>query len=201
MNLVTDFHHKALNENIFNNSSFNKSKVASMWYQFSIFIPRFLAKLALATDSKIIFSRIISICNEEMGEGNIEKIHSDEFKSACENVGVKVDLDLKVEALEVLNSLKVNQLENSKILGIHLGLEVIANENINQLLEILGSENRIDSSEFFKTHISNEDEHIRKCSENYYLCKTDQEKADFMSGFYLSLKFWKIFWEEASIYE
>lgn len=89
-------------------------------------------------------------------------------------------------------------------MGICLGLEIIANENIQLLFDYrlkTDGSNFIEltQSEFFITHRVNEDEHILKSIENFKVfCKSKIDKEQFISGFNLAIEFWEKFWMKAS---
>jgi hypothetical protein len=152
--------------------------------------------MALKSNSREVFSRLISISNEEMGDGKVKLIHSDLFRSACASVGIVIDEDCEVLALDILHRSIEKKSTDSYLLGIHLGLEIIANENIKNLINAI--DENISQTPFFQIHLVNEDEHIQKCVNNFYeFCTTEYEKSDFMSGFELSVLFWKEFWKEA----
>jgi hypothetical protein len=171
-----------------------------MWYEFSKLIPKLLAKLALRTESEYAFSRLISISNEEMGNGNIKSVHSDLFREACLEYSIKTNESINIKSFEVFKDIQSNKFTDSYILGLHLGLEIIANENVEQLIKTLGqsNNNKIALTKFFTIHLVNEDEHIEKCVHNYKRCKTLDQKSEFMEGFNLSISFWIKYWNEAA---
>lgn len=198
MDLFNFFMAQARTDEIFDGKSYDPNLLASAWYDFSRFMPRFLVKLASLSRSEYVFSRLLSIANEEMGDGNDKLIHSEDFKYSCELNNILIDQSYQPNSLNVLRSTFKSEVGDPEILGIHLGLEIIANENINELLTGLGG-GRLRNSSFFKIHLINESEHIRKCIDNYDFCDSQSDKDKFMEGFSRGIEFWQSFWTEVSL--
>ena len=175
-------------------------RLASCWYTFSEFMPWYLSHQASVVSTNQLRFSFIQIAHEELGEGNRLMVHSDKFLEAVLNTGLDVDKDL---SLESINWLKLNLVpDDDHILGLSLGLEVIANENISTLLNLIGYtteiKNKLASSFFFATHFINEDQHILINSNNYLrFCENEKNKESFMDGYLTGLEFWEKFWMEA----
>ena len=200
MNSNYDFHEIALNHNVINAMAAvknNKLAMANMWFSFSSYMPFFLIQLSTKANSIQTVSKLISIANEELGDGDYILAHAYLFKQACLNENIQINQQFtSLKSLNILKDIIAKELNDSYILGIHLGLEIIANENITSLVNILGNTLSLQSSEFFRIHFVNEDDHIKKCVDNFNLCKSLESQNDFLSGFKQGLFFWDEFWKE-----
>ena len=89
---------------------------------------------------------------------------------------------------------------DARVLGILLGLEIDAEENISTIASALSHDEKsktiIDESPFFRIHRVAEVEHIRLDVSNFLrFCPTEQSKEDFMEGFDAAVQFWRFFWQ------
>lgn len=191
---------------IFNNTNLKSmsdcNRVAICWYNFSSFIPGFLTKISQVISQNDIKQRILQIVAEENGEG-LAFSHSELFKIAMTQSGLTVE-SVKIRSIckfeNAFNHLLHQETSEAFAVGVSFGLEIIAEENINYLLENTSYSDECfkahAESLFFKIHLVNEIEHIEKC----YLNVNAIEREDFDSlfaGITLSLNFWKEFWQEA----
>jgi hypothetical protein len=154
---------------------------------------------------------IIQITWEELGSGNPEMLHSKLFLAAA-SLSKNKEINWKKEILnsnldcKILLDQLYSDLENCKtsyqILGMTLGMEIPANENIDCLFNSVCydvSRETLENSSFFKIHRVNEDQHIAANIENFEIvCKTQKSKEEFIEGFTAAVTFWKFFWDEAS---
>ena len=178
-----------------------KLSVSSGWYCFSTFMPWFLCKQASYVSSNEIRCSIIKIAFEELGEGDVNKIHAKDFLNSISQVGISDVIPQKLQSIEWLK-------ENLKkddfyILGLGLGLEIIANENIEHLLICLSRDSdeyeKLKETSFFKLHCTNEDKHIELSKENFSrFCKDIDSKRSFLQGCDVGINFWKKFWKEVT---
>lgn len=188
------------NQNLSKNSSLSLANIAgSFWYRFSDYMPKFLATSGSQFKSNEERLCAIQIAFEELGEGNKDHIHAEAFKKTCEKAGIFIG-DLECQSINILDSFLESLPSDKKKLGIGLGLEIIANENIETLFNYLSydekSKNLLGKSYFFKTHFINEDEHIRENAQNFLFCISKEDKADFLIGFKEGIRFWQSFWDE-----
>jgi hypothetical protein len=152
---------------------------------------------------------IVQVAFEELGLRNVDQLHSKIFDDCLTMVGCTkedqeafhsnfnnvVPLNLLWDELQQTNS-------TEKILGIGLGLEIPALENIETLFNSLAHDSeckeKLQKSLFFRIHRINEEEHIRLNVANFLrFCPLEQQKSDFIEGFNLAINFWKIFWGNA----
>ncbi len=183
----------------------NANIVATLWNQFSEFMPKFLSSIASGyVDNEERFSAV-QIAWEELGEGNRNNIHAKIFRDAVEMLGIQTSLTgINCESLNILKNFLVASPSDKERLGIGLGLEIMANENISTLFKYncfnKDKKIKLAQSDFFKIHFKNEDEHIASNIKNFTFCKSDKDKLDFIRGFKVGVKFWTSFWDEALNY-
>lgn len=208
MKSFNEFLVESTRQNIFPNLATDiriTKNVAINWYNFSKFMPFFLITMSekiLSEDKKKHFRHIAF---EELGEGS-NKTHAELFRDSCTAIKIKCVSDNKPNSLEGLTKyINTPLVSESNMLGLGLGLEIIANENINFLFDnlILTDQNKkkiLEDTLFFKIHRENEDEHIRKNFSNFSrFCNTQEEIVDFHEGFHFGLNFWKGFWSECYV--
>lgn len=180
--------------------------VGTFWHHFSALAPQVMSMASAKVDNNLMRHYIVQIIFEELGTRNHRLIHPDLFLDAIESVGVTTQRRKELVGKH-LSKLGFNELcaimneakTNSEILGILLGLEIDANENIQSIYDALifstEAEEILDKTPFFKIHRIAEDEHIRLDVANFLrFCQTEEEKADFTQGFDKAVLFWKNYW-------
>lgn len=185
--------------------------VGDYWTQFSKFVPNFLIRSASMLSENKKRVHFVRIAYEELGEGKPNEIHSDLFEDVLTRVGIS-ELSLKEfdhqyfvpRSLEFLDASLSNAGSDSEIIGLGLGLEAPAYENIETIFSALQWSNQyyniVEESLFFRIHRVVEAEHIRLNIENFLkFCQTEEDKTNFLRGFFNSLEFWKMFWNDAAI--
>ncbi len=192
-------------------ASVTKAKVVGIfWHQFSEFMPWFLCRAASKVATNEVRHYVIQTAFEELGMRQSDKIHADMFwKSAliagitendratyCDHSSIKVALNFLKSEIEKYTT-------DAQILGILLGLEIPAKENIECIYKSLCYDENVkfmlDKSEFFRIHREIEIEHVRLTVSNFLrFCIHDQQKNDFNQGFHAGLDFWDFFWKSVS---
>lgn len=182
--------------------------IGTFWHHFSALAPQVMSIASAKVDNNLMRHYIVQIIFEELGTRNYRLIHSDLFLDAIESIGVTterrkelVNKYLAKLGLNDLTSIMNEAKSNSEILGILLGLEIDANENIQTIFDSLAYNEEIaqevKDTPFFTIHRIAEDEHIRLDVANFLrFCKTDQEKECFTYGFDKAVLFWKKYWGE-----
>lgn len=186
---------------------FHAEIVGTFWHHFSALAPQVMSIGAGKVDSNLMRHYIIKVIYEELGTKDYRNIHPDIFLDTLEKIGVKDETREKLVKqyisklgfsylLQVMNDAKTN----AEVLGILLGLEIDANENIQTIFDSLCFNDEIESllksTLFFRIHRVAEDEHIRLNVANFLrFCTTNKEKADFITGFDSAVKFWSIYWQ------
>lgn len=180
--------------------------VGTFWHHFSALGPQVMSLGAAKVDNNLIRHYIVQILFEELGTRNHRLIHPDLFLDTIESIGVR---DLRRNEIVANHLFKMNfdflistmneAKTNSEILGVLLGLEINANENIQTIFDALSYNNEIrriiQETPFFKIHRIAEDEHIRIDVANFLrFCQNEQQKSDFIAGFDKSVLFWKNYW-------
>jgi hypothetical protein len=180
--------------------------VGASWLSFSSWVPKLLILNALKVTSNLMRHYIIQIVFEELGSRKKEEIHSDLFAQTLREIGI-TNLDIwKVQdafGLDLFNELyskSENASSDAEVLGLNLGLEINAKENIETLFNSLAysedARSRVENSLFFKIHKIVETEHIRLTVSNFLrFCPTEGDKHDFMNGFDYSIAYWNEFWD------
>lgn len=181
--------------------------VGTFWHHFSALAPQVMSIASAKVDNNLMRHYIVQIIFEELGTRNHRLIHPDLFLDAIESIGVTTERR-KVLVMKHLSKLGFNNLtsimneakSNSEILGILLGLEIDANENIQTIFDSLAFDDlatqKLNETPFFKIHRIAEDEHIRLDVANFLrFCKSDGEKEKFTQGFDKAVLFWKNYWD------
>ncbi len=188
--------------------------VGTFWHYFSALAPQVMSIASAKVDNNLMRHYIVQIIFEELGTRNHRLIHPDLFLDAIESIGVSTErrkelgerhlLKLGFDKLvSTMNGAKTN----SEILGILLGLEIDANENIQTIFDSLAfeekTEKKLKDTAFFKIHRIAEDEHIRLDVANFLrFCQTEEEKSQFIQGFDKAVIFWRNYWDAmANIFE
>lgn len=181
--------------------------VGTFWHHFSALAPQVMSIASAKVDNNLMRHYIVQIIFEELGTRNHRFIHPDLFLDAIESIGVTterrkilVEKYLPRLGFDNLVSIMNGAKSNSEILGILLGLEIDANENIQTIFDSLAfddeTEIKVKNTPFFKIHRIAEDEHIRIDVANFLrFCQTDKEKEEFAEGFDKAVSFWKNYWD------
>lgn len=185
--------------------------VGTFWHHFSALAPQVMSMASAKVDNNLMRHYIVQIIFEELGTRNHRLIHPDLFLDAIESIGVTterrknlVTKHLSKLSFNYLTSIMNEANSNSEILGILLGLEIDANENIQTIFDSLAFDDeatqKVKETPFFKIHRIAEDEHIRLDVANFLrFCKTDDEKEKFTQGFDKAVVFWKQYWDAMAL--
>ena len=185
--------------------------VGKMWYQFSSFMPFFLELACQKITSEEKKEHIRKIAFEEMGEGYYKKRHSKIFLDAVSisrrnsRSWKKAIMQQETSVERLLLSLEklVREAKNQEyVLGVCLGIEIPANENIEALFQAVKydiDEEKLEDTEFFKIHRENEDEHIEKNLKSFKTILNVKQLNSFMDGFDSAVTFWRDFWQMAAV--
>lgn len=184
--------------------------VAALWHRFSAFMPWFLCQAAAMVSSNEKRHYVIQTAFEELGMRDVREIHPDMFWSAAELAGVNVaereqtlNAPAPTRVLLDLRAALLSYKTDEEVLGILLGLEIPAIENIETVFSSLAhneiSRSRLYAHKFFRLHRQIETEHVRLTVSNFLrFCTTEEQKDLFVRGFNDGLKFWRNFWDSAS---
>jgi len=191
--------------------SVRKAKViAESWYAFSSFMPWFLCQAAAMVSNNLLRHYIIQTAFEELGLRDHREIHPEMFWKSAETIGINelpTIEDFNIELIEkILSGLKETLLgytSDSKIMGVLLGLEIPAEENIEIIFNGLGYDNqqleKLENEKFFKLHREIELEHVRLTVANFIkFCQTEKQKSEFIEGFNDGVEFWRSYWSVVS---
>ena len=185
--------------------------VASQWYRFSSFMPWFLSRAASMVSDNEKRHYVIQTAYEELGMRDVEEIHPEMFREAAVEAGVKDECFKQLTNYEPVTKQLgwlANQLiqcdSDSEVMGMLLGLECPADENIDTIFNALAhneiAKHQASESKFFKLHRAIETEHVRLTVSNYIrFCPDQTKKEQFIRGFDSGINFWRGFWGEISI--
>jgi hypothetical protein len=197
-------------EKIKNNDKNNSAIIGTFWHHFSSLAPKVMSIAAGKVSNNLIRHYIVQIIFEELGSRNHRLIHPDIFLDCLYELDVNdqernriITKYVHKMPFQSLLSIMDNANSDSKILGILLGLEIDAEENITTIHDGLiyneKSMNVVKKSSFFRIHKIAEKEHIRLNVANFLkFCPTDENKQDFLEGFDEAVNFWRIYWASIS---
>ncbi len=180
--------------------------VGSAWLSFNNMVPKLLLQSAVNVSNNLIRHYIVQVAFEELGGRKTDEIHSHLFRDVLNQIGVDDKTMSSISSLfgtELLDNL-YSEMQNSKtdaeILGMSLGLEINAEENIETLFQGLAySQNAkkiLEESTFFRMHRVVEAEHIRLNISNFLrFCPSEADKKLFIKGFLKSTSYWAKYWE------
>lgn len=174
------------------------------WLFFSQKIPEVLRLVADYSTDEEFSKNIAHICEDELGFGNPKANHAKLFKDCLIVQGLSDEAIVK--SLETNKNRKVlNLIEDVKTknnewfnLGLILGLEIVAYENINTVLSLISLEDklRLFNMPYFKIHFVAEDEHINLNIQNYLgLSSSKEKRLLYLEGFNSGIEFWVDFWK------
>lgn len=180
--------------------------VAVLWHSFSEFMPWFLCHASASVSNNRLRHYVIQTAFEELGMRDVTEIHHEMFWKLALSTGIteenrkQIENDSGIE--RVICSLRSGLIlahSNAEILGMLLGLEIPAQENIENIFQALARtpelETTLSHSMFFKLHRKLEIEHIRlDVSVFLRFCTTDDQKDRFIHGFDKGVRFWRDFW-------
>lgn len=138
------------------------------WYYFSRKVPRLLSVIASQCTDKEVKENIEYVVKDELGFGDDNLNHALLFRKSLESVGYHFaktsDIDPFIVNKDVDNLIEMIKLNNNEAfnLGLILGVEIVAYENVYALLDIV-SQGQVDTLKndlFFSIHLVAEDEHI-----------------------------------------
>jgi hypothetical protein len=194
-----------------NTSSKERANVVGvLWHRFSEYMPQFLCQAAAQVSTNQIRHYVIQTAFEELGMRDSTEIHPDMFWQSALSAGVtaqdkdRLENDTRVnKTLNVLKEALSSSKTDSEILGMLLGLEIPAIENIEMIYQSLAHTEELRStlaqSKFFALHRQIEIEHVRLTVANFIrFCTTSADKADFIKGFENGLEFWQTYWNAVS---
>ena len=178
----------------------------TQWLRFSESMTRNLPLATAKLENLEARHFMVQTAFEELGERDVAEIHANRFAEAAELAGVTELDQLRfatfapvTEGLADLSRGVEQATSDATILGIGLGLEIPAEENIEAVFQGLVHDD-VDAEElrrtkFFAVHFQNEPEHIRLSVANYLrFVRGRASQQEFMVGFEIALGFWVRFW-------
>lgn len=177
------------------------------WHRFSEMMPWFLCQAAALVSTNRLRHYVIQTAFEELGARDAEEIHHEMFETEAKRVGIPwvESYETKIaDCKRVVLRLKKRLLKcqsDEEILGMLLGLEMPARENIETIFSCLAyseeARDLLQQSKFFKLHRALEIEHIRLNVANFLrFCETKEKKERYVLGFDAAVEFWNEFWSQ-----
>lgn len=181
--------------------------VLKEWHRFSEMMPWFLCQAAALVSSNWLRHYVIQTAFEELGARDAEEIHHELFLREAKSVGIPwvESYPVKIaDCARIISRLKKRLLKcksDEEILGLLLGLEIPARENIETVFSSLAysgnTRELLEQGKFFKLHRVLEVEHIRLNIANYLrFCETNRKKQQYVLGFDAGIEFWSAFWTQ-----
>lgn len=210
------FHDRTIQRDIFSamseiEPSPEKARVVSVqWHRFSEFMPAFLCQAAAMVTTNEKRHYVVQTAFEELGMRDVHEIHPDMFWAAAATAGASDADRMRMRGpgpvQSVLDDLwrsLVSFKSDSEVLGILLGLEIPAEENIEMIFTSLGYSEPVRTelakTKFFALHRAIEIEHVRLTVSNFLrFCSNEEQRAQFVIGFDAGLYFWKRYWSAVS---
>ena len=191
--------------------SIEKAKAVGVcWHVFSESTPWLLCQAAAQVSTNEKRHYVIQTAFEELGMRDVTEIHPDLFWSAAKMIGVteadhsRIGIDKNLhESLQALKSALLGYRTDAEVLGVLLGLEIPARENIEAIFQGLAhsslASDALAKTKFFIVHRFVESEHIRITVANFLrFCQSPEEKRLFIKGFEDGIEFWSTFWNAVS---
>lgn len=181
--------------------------VATQWYRFSSIMPWILCKAATMVTGNVKRHYVIQGAYEELGMRDVNEIHPERFREAAVDAGVDDSLFEKHQGftpvntcLDKLVAALTDSRNDAEVMGLLLGLECPAEENVETLLLGLVQTPEIKEqllkSIFFRIHKAIECEHIRLTISNFLrFNRDDSSRKDFIHGFDQGIQFWVEYWD------
>jgi hypothetical protein len=197
------------NERFGDASKERASVVGVLWHRFSEFMPWFLCQAAADVSNNELRHYVIQTPFEELGMRDVSQIHPDMFWRAAQLAGVTEEdrrrfrnTDASSLPLHYLSDKLSRCRSDSEILGMLLGLEIPAIENIETVFSSLAYtkplRENLAEDKFFRLHRQIEIEHVRLTVANFLrFCGTLSSKKEFLRGFDSATHFWELFWSNA----
>jgi hypothetical protein len=181
-----------------------------LWYEFSKFSVWYLCQSAAKSSDAVKRHYIIQYAFEELGMRDVDEIHSELLKKCAISSGIKETAFEELKDWKPLHNELTNLREillhysmDAEVLGLNLGMEFPARENISTVQICLSpdpiSAKIILQSRFFQIHNVIEAEHIRLGIANFLrFCPREDDKIGFLTGFDDGIRFWVGFWTVVS---
>jgi hypothetical protein len=152
---------------------------------------------------------VIQTAFEELGMRDVTQIHCELFRHTVERIGVELDTgDLRSfkpthDLLAWLWQRLDGYVNDAAVLGVLLGLEAPARENISLIFDSIAYDTEarkaLADELFFKIHFAVEEEHVRLTLSNFLrFCVSLSSKAEYVDGFDDGIEFWRRFWMNTS---
>lgn len=176
------------------------------WFRFSSWLPGFLSLSTAKLSDNLIRHYLIQIAFEELGGRKNDEIHCRLLEEVLAEIGIsrsemdQVNCEVQEQLCDRFYGALVMANTDAEILGLNLGMEIIAEENIETLFSILAYSNEaadsLERSLYFKEHRAIEENHLRISVSNFLrFCDTDRDKARFINSFDSSIELWVSFWD------
>lgn len=185
--------------------------IGSLWYHLSEAIVDVLCIALAKIEHPRIRHFVIQTAYEELGESREDKIHTDLLRETLHVAGVD-DNDILAwsgheQVQDAITSLQ-NDLQacasDAEICGMLLGMELIAYENIANVVDYLGYSKEISrkiaDTEWVRLHNTLEEAHIQRSVGIFVRYVTDHvARRKFVQTFTRTMRFWECFWRSIAL--
>jgi hypothetical protein len=180
--------------------------IGSLWYHLSEAIVDILCVALAKLENPYIRHFVIQTAYEELGENSEKMIHTTLLRQCLKVAGVDESDILKwsgeagvKEAIDKLHQNLKACKSDAEICGLLLGLEIIAYENIRNVVnsltysEAVGK--KVMATPWVRLHNTMEEEHIRRAVSVFVRFTPDlTSQRKFVHRFCQAIEFWQQFW-------
>ncbi len=183
-------------------------KTASLWWQFSSYIPQLLLKMKKKAKKKEVKDHFDNFYQEELTYKHAFYPHGELFLHSLNIVHITpfpknhLLYSIGEKNLLFLSDEIDKSTTDSYLIGLHFGLERYAYENLELLLNHLSNHQdkirqQLMKTPFFKEHLNNEKNHIQSClTLKQRFCTRGEDYIQEQMGENHSYHFWRNFWRE-----
>jgi len=180
--------------------------IGALWYHLSESIVDFLCKALGQLENPYIRHFVVQTAYEELGEDSEDMLHTDLLRQTLRVAGVtdndilEWSGDMGVKAsLERLHAHLAACRSDAEISGILLGLEIIAFENIQNVINAISYSGEVGDAiletDWVRLHSTMEEAHIRRAVGVFVRFTPDlTSQRKFVHRFCQAMDFWKEFW-------
>ena len=180
--------------------------IGSLWYHLSEAIVDYLCTSLAKLENPYIRHFVVQTAYEELGEESEDKLHTDLLRHTLKVAGIhdndilewSGEMDVKA-SLDTLHAQLDECQTDAEIAGLLLGLEIIAFENIQNVVDSISySEEvaaRVLETDWVRMHNVMEEAHIRRAVSVFVRFMPDlTSQRKFVHRFSQAMDFWKAFW-------
>ncbi len=180
--------------------------VGGLWYHLSEHIVDVLCTALAGLSDPHIRHLVVQTAYEELGENDPNHIHTDLLRETLAVASVSGEDILTWSGHPTIRRLMTDMMEqlrsyqtDAEIAGMLLGMELVAYENIDLVVDYLGHEpavaEKLAGTRWVRLHHQLEEQHIRRAVGVFVdRVKAPHDQRRFMAAFVDTMDFWRSFW-------